>query len=421
MNQQDVLSQALISLVQDVAMGKESDELLLVSKLIYSRLFYIIWYRLTQAAQGSQVATGACLPLWEVINFLASDIIPVNSETRGYLMSLFTSLYHKFKDKRCFYQQVCKFNSPVSTVSLTSCTHRILNLSARELHLEDNLLSPLFKSILSFSISGLRQDQIEHSREKVSPIIFELVKIIPSFILSNNMDEILVSSNAVTLPLRKFQYLIWRSLTFCDALRINVGKDLESVLLDSPWSMKPIVVSGVEKKYKHFFSSLSRESRLLDCLGSPLMDVPVDNKPLLDIQTVKQLTMRQRYCTMKKENWISKVPLRGAVFTSQKRKIISDEEAIFTRIRSDIEFEQSSSICRTCDELTVLCRDLVFKFNTHSKKAPMEIPKSQLYKNLLFTRNIKGKKYLPSFIPQVAQSKLNLLEMIFTNSAKEVD
>lgn len=401
MTQQDVFAPALISIISDTTINTVTPEVDSVIKFFHNELTNFFWHKLIQINQGPILATAGCLPIWETLTYLSSNICQLDGESRAYFILALTSLYPKYKDRRCFSQHIGGYGSGNSVVSLINSSFSILegsSILANQFHSR-----PIKELInLSTSPSFLTAKLVDSTKNIFLSNMKALVQTLPEIKIKwSLLDGVTIIVGDDVLPLLTFQFMVWRVLILCQINNINEGRELETFLTNSTWSSNIVTYSGEERKFGYFFNHFLENVRILTSLGCPGQEVPIDNSPLIDFRVVKQFTITTQRSQRYLNKLSKKLPLKGVTFVSQKIKTVSQVSEDIDSVINSIEFEENSSACRNCDELTTLCRDLVFRYSKSAFRDTRYNSLSRKTRNLLFKRKYKNIKYFPTFLPEM--------------------
>eukprot|EP00796_Vickermania_ingenoplastis_P001149 gene1149-676_t len=427
MSQHEELLQTLISIITDPALckGKKVDTELV--SFLCNELHYLLWFKLPQGAQGPVLATAACLPLWEALNFVTSSICQIDHTTRAFLVVAVTSLYPKYRDKRCVSQHFCTYGSESTSVPLTTSTSSLIGECIASPSAK-GARTPLDRAIDACSCL-MRAGKLatEALKGPFLESLRDLLKMIPlcSIECSNESGEVLISLREWRCSLSAFRKTVWTFIALTEVHGWCEGKEMDAVLTESQWAARVTQVCDEQRSYGSFFAHSFEIIRLLLSVGSPAVDVPVDNWPLLDYRIVKHLVTQPAQITVNRSLWWKRVPLRGVVKNSEKEKKVEELNEMCENIKMSVEMDGNSSRCRTPDELTLLCRDVVFKDRRSAFKSSRHESLSKLTRKLLFHRQGCKVKYPASFLPEedtglmmepTKDHQENMLEQIIASS-----
>lgn len=404
MSQQDVLSQALISLISDTRITVVTPKLISVVNYIHNELTNIFWHKLIQSHQGAVLATASCLPIWETLTYLSSNICQLDPEARSFLILALTSLYPKYKDRRCFSQHIGGYGTGNSVVSLTNSSFSMLENFFSSI---DKYHSAPLKELIHLSTnpSFLTSKFSDSTKSTFLRSMKVLVQTLPVMKVKwNQLQGVTIQDGPDVLPLLTFQYMVWRVLVLCQINNINEVRELETFLTNSSWSSNTLNCNGEEKRFTYFFNNFLENVRILTSLGAPGQDIPIDNTPLIEHRIIRQLTISSQRRQNSAKKLSAKLPLKGTTFVSQKVKTVCQVTEEIEAVTTSLEFSNSSSACRNCDELTLLCRDLVFRYSKSNCRDTKYSSVSKNTRKLLFKRNYKNYKYPPSFLPEMNTS-----------------
>lgn len=425
MSQNNLPCHALLSLTTNSEVHEVTHYLDQVTKCLWSESCLYLWNQLIQKPQGSVLATAACVPFWENLNLLANRIGPLNSEARAFFLLALTSLYPKYKDKRCLYQHSFCSETDIRGIPLTTALHTLPPFSCPFIDSKSSLAVLRDLEVGFTDISYSKNDAV---RELILKSIDTLSSFLTSYEIKFSSNVLSASDGKCTVPLSLLQFTLWKIFLFCEVHGFVEQNKLIGSLTSSSWSEQCIVSeSSARWAYKSFFVNFSSCVKFLLCVGSPKIDLPINNLPLLDFRLIKPLILDPQYARTKKEyrSWWRKRRLRAATFLCQRKKMLVDERKRLTKIKNDVEMFQSSSVCRNCDEMTLLCRDMIFRCSKPAYRKPHYSTVSKIYNQLLFKPKRGKCAYLPSLLPEnepcsmmddyKEENNINLLEFVFSS------
>lgn len=427
MSQIDSLCHALLLLTSNPDVQNLTHFLEATVKSLWTHSYVHVWNKLIQKPQGSVLATASCLPFWENLNFLASRPCPLNCETRAFFLLALTSLYPKYKDKRCFFQHSLDSELDVRALPLTTTLNCLLPFNSPCIN--DNSSLSIIKDLMSVcddvSFSSLDTENKKTFLKNIDSVCLAL----PSWTINLMSENPTISDGTSTVTLLFFQFAVWKILLFCEVHKLSEHKKLIAVLTESLWS-KTVAVSqwSVQTIYKSLFEKLLPCISFLRLVGAPKIDLPINNLPMLDFRLINSLILHPSLGSIPKSylTWSKKCRLRGTSFVCQRKRSALKLTTRYSKIKDDLEMFQSSSTCRNCDEMTVLCRDMVFRYSKSAYKAPSFLSDSKIYSQILFKRKCKNVVHFPSLLPEnkpsfmmeenIEENNTNLLESIFRSS-----
>lgn len=391
----DALTNALISIVYIPGQVGECKDTQKIIDFLVSELNYSIWYK--KGVHNPLLAIAACLPFWEALNYLSSSICQVDNRLRGVLVAALSSLYPKYKDKRCFYQHISlPIDDKNSAVPLTSSACFLSNDDVDIKELKSGILKALYPCLALLRSSNLSAPQ---SAETIKSVFRRLLLILPTYVLqhvvdndnsNNDTDTESGSSSSsscydtiyiveehgkdVKIRLSCFQRALWKCIAVAETHKLaQEVKDLDSFFSESPWALTHrLEFRGRDRLYSYFFESFVGAIRLLLSLGNPLAaDLPVDNTPMLECSVLRQLMLRPHISShgsphpypsssSSRRQLARKLPLKGVTSVSIAKRMYAELEEQLESVQRSVELEVGSGACRSGDGLTSLCRHLVF-------------------------------------------------------------
>lgn len=428
MAQNNLSSQALISLTSNGELQKVTYYLEQVTKSLWGQSYLYLWNQLIQKPQGSVLATASCLPFWENLNLLANRVCSLSCESRAFFIFALTSLYPKYKDKRCLFQHSFNNEAEIRGIPLTTSLNTVSLFDCPFIDPKSSLsilreLSVEWNEVFYSSVEG-------EIKKLVLKSINSLTSSLSSFDITLSTENASVSDGVSTIPLSFFQFTLWKVLLYCEIHEIWEQNKLLSPSVNLAWREKKISSSlNSSSERKSFCDTFSSCIYFLLCVGAPKVVIPINNLPLLDFRLIKSLISNPQVGRMNKryQRWFKKRRVRAITSVSQKKKTVANEKERYRRIRDDIVMCDYSSMCRNCDEMTLLCRDMVFRYSKPADRQPHYSAVSKIYGRIIFTPKAKKAAYLPSLLPEndpcfmmgdeKKEKNINVLESIFSTSA----
>lgn len=329
----------------------------------YVEASYLIWSKLSQGAQGYVVATAACLPVWEALNFLTSSLYPVENNVRGYFLIMLTSLYPKYRDRRCLYQHLSGYGEGNGSVPLTATAPFKSGKRSTSTGFTDHTVS------LDNFCSDLKQKDV------VVP------RIIKGFIshVNNQSPAAFFSDEGISFP--DYLSFIWICVLFTNIYSLPEGRELVAL---TQAKCKTLFQKQQFAEFTFLVNHILNYSEFLLHAGVSSAE-PLTNNPLLDRSVIKQIISRQSGYLARNKKWNRKGVLKGVVNICESSKRDDRTFDVFSRITECVNEKDANSPCRRNDELTSLCRDVVFRYRKASSRKCRYNCISKVAKKLMFS------------------------------------
>lgn len=343
---------------------------------IYNDFLLCAWHALPiRDAEGAALATVSCMPLWESLNQTTSATELLEPVRKGFAVQLLTSLYPKARDRRCVYQQLNTCGTTVQTAvplnihipleseifigadsSINAEYMRVVSVVSNVVKL-DNLLAQFGPSFLSAATNSLIKD------------------VLPKCVLSANKDyNTEVCENGIRIFVKErsarptsgiiFMLTIWRYLILSEMLNLPEAKELAIFLQNSNWGMTVFEIDGRKMTYSSFVSALVDIAFLCLSTNPRTMLNTADTVPFIDPRIIFALGQVHRYeVDVKRYRDFSATETKhvmGLKKSLTKKSVDNLSETLSSTIIGEIDFTGCSSSCRDFDQLTYLCRDMLF-------------------------------------------------------------
>ncbi|EPY20497.1 hypothetical protein STCU_08973 [Strigomonas culicis] len=343
-----------------------------------------------------------------------------------FVIQFLSAVYPKSRDRRCYYQQLsCCGTDYQSTVPLTT------KVPPSELHLctaRTPHKSLEYTEVVEF-IRNSYQMQLNRiqNTEEFSVIFSKFISIVlPRVVIAKECDfneasekiQILIDAeNNKIHSWSFFLHVVWKLLVLSEGAGTRQS-ELVDYLTKSTWSGQSFITGGNKIIYRQFFS-LFAESCLF-CLSCDSYAAPsADNMPLINPRIIHFLaSVDAEPCEISEE-----VPeaLQSFPIAQPSRLVMESttkelKEKLSETIPQEISFNGSSSTCRDCDQLTLICRDLI--------NAPIGVDNSEgidasFLKKLLFSRKRSRGGTLLNHGPALAPVKSSLTDFFDETSSLE--
>lgn len=341
------------------------------------------WHGLpTEEAQGCALSTAACIPVWELLHFFTSAYGPMSPRQRAFAVQLLSTLYPKSRDRRCVFQQLnCCGSNTASAVPLTvlipfddkagytypvheaeSAYMAVVNRVASSVKTEEECVVPGGEKSLSSALTAFVQG------------------VLPKCcLISSEAEKEKSDGSRVFIDIRDkgsdmfswhtFLRTLWTLLVLAELHSVPEGRELGVFLSSSAWSNKTVIVNGASVSYAALLAPLVDASMVCLSVNARTIPTTTDNTPLIDPRILFLMRFDRGKAAAAGSSGsdalalakaVSPTPLQLASSPIMQGRDEQTRETLLRTIPDEVDFMGASSSCRDCDQLTILCRSMLF-------------------------------------------------------------
>lgn len=389
------------------------------TEALYKKFCTAAWEQLpTGNAKGSALATASCIPLWEMLNCVSSTYSHLDVTSKARVVLMLTAMYPKSKDRRALYQQLSRFTGGVNT-SVPLSTETPALTEATQLFFRDNRVPQILEAV---NLQGVDPENPARNLKKVSTSTKVLLeKILPSSIITfdTTSSEFTVRCGSQgPFSLNGFLLVVWKCLVYSELMNTPERRQLSQYLTTSAWASKEVERAGEKIEYAAFFKPLVSICAVCLSQNPRTPATAIDNVPMFDPRLVPLLLAPESCLSPPVVDQLAVGANARATDTKlslssvDNAKKLHDEtvQKLKSDIPGEVDFMGSSSTCRDCDSVTILCRDMMFS-NLSGVRSPGDSKTSLLHAALFSRKRARDDSSSgegPSFVP-VASSISDML------------
>lgn len=351
--------------------------------------------------QGSALGTASCIPVWEMLHSSSSSYNSHTDTDKAFVIQLLTAMYPKPKDRRVTFQQIDYLGSGTAGVAL----------SWRSPASSESLRLILPEVMYAHITAGVA---LRHDAGPLGPTILSsalrvfLQNIVPNVTIistkrNGSRSELAVRWRGESFGFHCFLVVLWKYLILAELHGVPACTDIYTLLTTSSWAHKTVVVDGRSLVYKAILAPLLDASKILLLCNSRCVSNAADNLPSIDprieLQHVGDWFRVTNAADSSSANALPSHTIYGKetdpAFATERDENLS--ERLESRIAAAVNISGLSSLARDCDQLTLLCRDMMFSTAGAMHCRPARRSRME---DLLFSRERqRSRREGPVFLP----------------------
>lgn len=387
--------------------------------VLFRSFFSTVWVKLAGCGEnGAALATASCIPLWEMLNCVASTFSSLDAIPKARMVQMLTAMYPKSKDRRSTYQQLTKYASKIGTAVPLSTDTPCMTESTVFLAGTGKLP----KALKDVDIDNVDIDSGDSAEKmKIAAAVKTLVeRVLPSTVIVGGQKRgsfSAVCGNEALGPVEVLMSVVWKCLVFAELGDIPEKRQLSQYLVSSGWSSKAVEQSEPRITYASLFAPLTTMCMVCLSCNSLTPSVSADSIPLFDPH-IAQSVLEEERCLATVADQLSASKKARVCATKVSLPSLSTGERsredtvkkLTSEVPEEVAFMGTSSSCRDCDRLTILCRDILFS-TLSTERVPAETGTSLIHTALFSRKRSREGGSLseaPSFTP-IASSISDML------------